>query len=238
MAVATYLQIAEQLEAEISALPPGTRIASEKEFASIYGVNRLTARAAIQELERRFRVRRRPGNGTFVSERVEFRITVDSPPSWSETIRRAGAEPRSETLSLRTQRAATWLRDILGLAPQGRVVHLKRLRYVNGETACVADTYLVAELVPDLRMHLSSDGSLHNVLSQIYDLDPVRGMLSMDLEVAPVDVARYLGFETRPMLFHGIARSDSRRLGRPLQVTTTWNRPDVLRIVFDLSASR
>lgn len=236
--MATYLQLADELEAEISALPPGTRIASEKEFASIHGVNRLTARAAIQELERRYRVRRRPGNGTFVSERVEFRITANSPPSWSQTIRRAGAEPRSETLSLRTQRATPFLRQALDLPVGGRVVHLKRLRYVNGEAACVADTYLVAELVPHLRMHLSSDGSLHKVLSEVYELDPVRSMLSFDLEVSPADVARHLGLTSRPMMFHGVGRSDSRRLKRPLQVTITWDRPDVLRVVFDLSENQ
>jgi GntR family transcriptional regulator len=214
-----------------------SRLASEKDLAVLHGVNRLTARAAVQELERRYLVRRRPGSGTFVSDRVEFRITPNSPPSWSEVIRLSGATPRTETLSLRTVRAVPWLREALHLAADDRVVHLRRLRYVNEEAACIADTFLAADLVPDLRANLKSNESLHKVLTENYKLDPYRAELKMDVEVAPSDIASLLGLGTRPMMFHVVARSDTRRLKRPLQMTTTWNRPDILRVVIDLSES-
>jgi GntR family transcriptional regulator len=233
--IPTYLKMADELEAEISSMDVNTRLASEKDLAVLHGVNRLTARAAVQELERRYLVRRRPGSGTFVAERVEFRITPTSPPSWSEVIRRSGATPRTETLSMRTVRTLPWLRDALHLSSNDRVVHLRRIRYVNEEPACIADTYLAADLVPDLRIHLKAHESLHRVLSEDYRLDPFRAELKMDVEVAPSDVAHLLGLGNRPMMFHVVARSDSRRLKRPLQMTTTWNRPDILRVVIDLS---
>jgi GntR family transcriptional regulator len=229
--------MADELEFEISTMDINSRLASEKDLAAMHGVNRLTARAAVQELERRYLVRRRPGSGTYVSERVEFRITPNSPPSWSEVIRRSGATPRTETLSLRTLRAAPWLRDALHLAPEDRVVHLRRLRFVNEEAACIADTYLAADLVPDLRVNLKANQSLHKVLTENYRLDPIRAELQMDVEVAPPDIAQLLGLGTRPLMFHVVARSDSRRVKRPLQMTTTWNRPDILRMVIDLTGT-
>jgi GntR family transcriptional regulator len=229
--------MADELEFEISTMETNSRLASEKDLAALHGVNRLTARAAVQELERRYLVRRRPGSGTYVSERVEFRITPNSPPSWSEVIRRSGATPRTQTLSLRTLRATPWLREALHLDPEDRVVHLRRLRFVNDEAACIADTYLAADLVPDLRVNLKANQSLHNVLSEIYRLDPIRAELQMDVEVAPPDIAQLLGLGTRPLMFHVVARSDSRRVKRPLQMTTTWNRPDILRMVIDLTGN-
>jgi GntR family transcriptional regulator len=233
--IPTYLKLADELESEITKMDVNTRLASEKDLALIHGVNRLTARAAVQELERRYLVRRRRGSGTFVSERVEFRITPSSPPSWSEVIRRAGVEPRTETLFLRTIRTTPTLRETLRITANDRVVHLRRLRYINEEAACVADTFLVADLVPDLRAELKAHASLHRVLSDNYKLDPYRAELKMDVEVAPADIAELLGLGTRPMMFHVVARSDSRRAKRPLQVTTTWNRPDIIRVVIDLS---
>jgi GntR family transcriptional regulator len=235
VALPTYLQLADQLEEDISALPAGSRLESEKDLAARLGVNRLTARAAVQELERRFRVRRRSGSGTFVSNRVECRITPSSPPSWTEAIRRAGAEPRQETLSLRTRAATAALRELLALPAGARVVHLARRRYVNGEPAALADTYLAADLVPGLRSHLPESGSLHKVLCETYNLDPVRVTLSFDMDVAPLEVAQALGLSTRPMMWHGVGISKSRRLNRLLNVTTGWSRPDVLRTVFDFS---
>ncbi len=229
--------MADELEFEISTMEANSRLASEKDLAALHGVNRLTARAAVQELERRYLVRRRPGSGTYVSERVEFRITPNSPPSWSEVIRRSGATPRTQTLSLRTLRATPWQREALHLDPEDRVVHLRRLRFVNDEAACIADTYLAADLVPDLRVNLKANQSLHKVLSEIYRLDPIRAELQMDVEVAPPDIAQLLGLGTRPLMFHVVARSDSRRVRRPLQMTTTWNRPDILRMVIDLTGN-
>jgi GntR family transcriptional regulator len=233
--IPTYLKLADELESEITKMNVNARLASEKDLAVMHGVNRLTARAAVQELERRYLVRRRPGSGTFVSDRVEFRITPSSPPSWSEVIRRSGVEPRTETQFLRTIRTSPSLRETLQISSDDRVMHLRRLRFINDEPACVADTYLVADLVPELRTELKTHASLHKVLSENYKLDPYRAELKMDVEVAPADVAQLLGLGTRPMMFHVVARSDSRRLKRPLQVTTTWNRPDIIRVVIDLS---
>ena len=56
-----YQTIANLLEQELALLEPGTQVASEHELAKRFGMNRLTAKAALEELERRYLVRRSKG---------------------------------------------------------------------------------------------------------------------------------------------------------------------------------
>ncbi|WP_257890781.1 GntR family transcriptional regulator [Rhodococcus sp. USK10] len=58
-----YRTIADQLECEIDRLAPGTKLDSEHELMKRFGVGRAAARGAVQELERRLRVRRVQGAG-------------------------------------------------------------------------------------------------------------------------------------------------------------------------------
>lgn len=65
-----YQNIARTLEVSIRdrKFPAGSRIPSEPELASHFGVNRRTVRRALLDLERAGRLIRRQGQGTFVAE--------------------------------------------------------------------------------------------------------------------------------------------------------------------------
>ncbi|MGA6170779.1 GntR family transcriptional regulator [Streptomyces sp. NPDC012600] len=75
-----YLQLARGLQRRIDAgeLPAGTRLPSEPELSAEFGVNRLTVRQAMAELERAASIEVRRGVGTFVRPPVtRVSITVD-----------------------------------------------------------------------------------------------------------------------------------------------------------------
>lgn len=97
MTSARYMDIADQLAGELAACAPGTRVASEPELASRFGVGRAAARSALQELERRLLVRRIQGAGTFVNRRIDYVISRNRPPSWHATVIAGGGTPRSQT---------------------------------------------------------------------------------------------------------------------------------------------
>ncbi|MCQ8187078.1 GntR family transcriptional regulator [Streptomyces rugosispiralis] len=77
MSATRYLEIAERLSAELAECAHGTRVAGEAEIARRFGVGRAAARAAVQELERRFVVRRTQGAGTFVNRRIDYVISPE-----------------------------------------------------------------------------------------------------------------------------------------------------------------
>jgi GntR family transcriptional regulator len=67
--VPLYLQVADRLERWIDAeaLGPGASLPSESDLQDRYGVSRVTVRSALNLLERRGRIERHQGRGTFVS---------------------------------------------------------------------------------------------------------------------------------------------------------------------------
>ncbi|MEU1284284.1 GntR family transcriptional regulator [Kitasatospora sp. NPDC005856] len=78
--VPRYLQIARRLQERIDSgeLPAGTRLPSELELCEEFGVNRLTLRQAMAELDRAASVEIRRGIGTFVRPpAVRLSIAVD-----------------------------------------------------------------------------------------------------------------------------------------------------------------
>lgn len=237
MATPTYLGLADALEEQIRTLDPGTRLPAETKLAETWGVNRLTARAAMEELERRYLIRRRHGSGTFVARRIDYLITQEMPPSWSHTVRLAGAEPRSERLVLRTIRPSASVNAELGLPTGSKVVRLVRRRYVDDELATYAETHVAADLVPGLAGHLTNEDSLHRILADTYRLTPRRAWINAELEVCPAHVAEQLNLRGRGLLLRVRGRTDSERRNRPVEITTTWMRPDLFRLVFAITDS-
>lgn len=229
-----YMTVADQVASRIAKLAPGARVPSEHELAGMYGLNRLTARAALQELERRRLVRRVQGLGTFVAPRLEYRIEMEGVPSFTASARAAGADPRTETESLRLVRATSDVRAALRLEPRARVYELHRRRYVDDLPAAQSQTFVNAELVPDLPERLPEDGSLYETLVGAYGMRPSRGWLRAQLTLAEEETARRLGLEGRPFVIHTQTRIDCRLHAQPIELTRWWLRADVFSLVAEL----
>lgn len=234
----TYLVIADKLAEQIAHWPSGTRVPSEPELSASEGINRLTARAAVQELERRQLVRRRRGAGTFVSKMVDYSITANLIPSWSASVRGQGAVPASRTESIKQVPVSPALAAALGITPGCPVLLVSRLRYVDGELAACADSYLPADLVPDLATHLASDGSLFDVLDKHYRLRPIRGWTKIGLQAAPAPIAARLQLRGKPPLIMLQSRTDGQATDCPIDLTHSWLRPEIFRVTVEMGNPR
>jgi GntR family transcriptional regulator len=232
--VPTYLALADELEDVVRAATPGSRVPSEHQLVAERAVSRLTARAALQELERRHLVRRIRGAGTFVARRIEYRISADMAPSWSETVRQAGGEPAQEVLEVRTTTAGRDVAVDLDVAPGSAVTAVTRRGLVDGEVASVTTALLPAELVPGLGDVLDDGTSLYRTLVERYDLAPERSWSDAELAPVPAGLAELLGFEGRPPVWALRSCNRCRRTGRPVELATSWLRADVFRVVLCL----
>ncbi len=231
-----YLRVADKLEAEIAKRPVGSMLPSEHELARTHKISRLTARASLEELERRYLVRRARGKRRWVARRVDYVIGPDRSPSWSDGVKEAGAIPTSRTdrLILRTPPAA--VRKLLELDSRSDAFLLSRSRFVDGELAACADTWLAADLVPMLSERMPSNASLHATLAQNYRLAPRRAWSRAESVFAPTAIARRLGLDGRPLVTRLTGLTSSRKLGRPIEFTTSWLRADVFNIVFEMGS--
>ena len=165
-----YLSVADVLAARFADMPVGTRLPSEDKLAADVGVSRLTARAALAELENRYLVRRRQGSGTFVSRRIDYTIARHTPPSWSASVRNAGRTPNIRTTGWRLEKPPGEVRHRMRIGGRRQLLAVSRDRYVDGDLAGFADTWLDPELVPDLPQVLGAATSLYDALDEHYRL--------------------------------------------------------------------
>src|SRR5580704_1645517 len=100
--VTLWRQIAGQIQGDIAsgACKPGTRLPTEAELSSRFGVNRHTVRRALEELSRDGLVRVEQGRGSFVAEDV-LDYAVQARTRFSEWIRQHNKEPSGRVLDLR-----------------------------------------------------------------------------------------------------------------------------------------
>ena len=74
-----------------SQLPPGTKLPTEGELATRFGVSRATVREAVRGLVEAGYVTRRHGSGSYVAERRRMPHGLDSTLSYLAMIESAGA---------------------------------------------------------------------------------------------------------------------------------------------------
>ncbi|GIF97568.1 GntR family transcriptional regulator [Catellatospora citrea] len=228
MDVPTYLVLADRLEHELAAEPAGARVPSEHELARLHAVNRLTARAALDELEQRRVVRRRRGSGTFVSRRYDMTVTPQSALSWSQVVRAAGGSARAEVVDGPTQASP----EDLGNGVDVLVLH--RVGWVDGQRALCKTSWLATDLVPGLHEALPRHDSLFTALEQAYGLRPQRHALRAEITAPPPAVRETLDLPRNTEVVWIASRTDSERTGRTVEVTHSWLRADLFRLVVDL----
>lgn len=230
---ATYLTLSDVLAAELAKARPGDPVPSEHDLAARHKVSRLTARAALQELEHRYLVRRIQGRGTFVTRRIEYRVTPDIAPSWTQTVRSAGADPATVNDSVRTRRAHRRERDGLGLSPQAKVTVVRRRRYIDDELVGMATSVVPTDVVPGLADRLGPTGSLYEALVEC-DLQPERDLVRVKVEAAPGEIASSLGLRGRPHLVHQEGALRCAHRGRRIEINESWLRADVFDLVVEI----
>lgn len=164
-----YSQLHQILLALIDAeLGLDEALPSEREIAERFGVARMTARQAIDQLVTEGRVYKVPGKGAFVG-----RPTLVMPltlTSFTQDMKERGLRPGSVELSRRVQAAGVDLGRVLHVSAEEPVHVLERLRLADGEPLAVERSHLVARRTPGLLEESLADRSLYETLEQRYGL--------------------------------------------------------------------
>jgi GntR family phosphonate transport system transcriptional regulator len=229
-----YLEIADQLAGELACCAPGSRVASEPELASRFGVGRAAARSALQELERRLLVRRVQGAGTFVNRRIDYLISRSRPPSWHATVSAAGAVPRSHTKDV--QRVALDIEDTERVGhPAGTPMYrITRHFFIDDLLATLTRELIPVAAVPDLDIALHSVESVDTVLRQMGGAQPVRAWCRASLDIPPPDVLRELRIEASVPVWRIDSVNRDAVTGQVLLSSSAWTRADAVRVVVEL----
>ncbi|PDQ35092.1 MAG: hypothetical protein B5766_08195 [Candidatus Lumbricidophila eiseniae] len=150
-----WAQVERDLRALIDQkLEIGSRLPTENELASIYGVSRITVRQALSGLADHGYVERRQGTGTFVADRprlVQHDFGLMTP--WRDRFRAAGETAASVHLqdSAVENEPYELSRELPVAERETERLHKKRLHMVNGRAIGLTDSWLAGRAVAAVR---------------------------------------------------------------------------------------
>src|SRR6266571_3679314 len=134
-------------------LGPGALLPSEPELARDYGVNRQTARTALQALEREGLIVVRPRRGRIVrsTQRLRWHLSEFERPdhtvlttsdAWETDIESQGHDPTRQELHVERIQPPPGVAARLRLNPQTDVCVVRRhVRYIDSKPAIISDDF-------------------------------------------------------------------------------------------------
>jgi len=188
-----YRALVEDLRHTIESLPVGHAVPSERALAASSGVSRMTARRALDELERAGLLRREVGRGSFVSRpavSVPLRLT-----SFSEDIRSRGMTPSSRVLAAREEPAGAELAQVFGISPADPVARIDRVRLADGRPIAIERAALNAAITPGIHRRDLAAVSLYDVLERDFGVRFDAGEQRIRAGLASAQDAELLGVD-------------------------------------------
>src|SRR3990170_931122 len=228
-----YVQIAEAMLARIERgeLAVGDRFPPERELSETLGVNRLTLRRALRELEGRGLLRRRPGIGTFVAEpRIERQ--AGWLVSFTRDLHQRGFTPGARLISLETRPVDAIEAGDLRLPVSTLVYKLMRLRTMNTEPVLLEHYSLSQPRFAGLERFDLEARSVFEVLETEYGVSIARARQSLEPVLANALQAEWLGIAPgAPLMLERRLSFDG--LGLPVELGRDVYRGDRFRFVTD-----
>ncbi len=198
-----------QLRHLVATLQPGSRIPSERDLATQWGVARMTARKAIETLTGEGWLDRRHGSGTYVAQ-MPYAKTLGLSSFTADMLRR-GLTPSSRVLDFDLVPADPATAARLDIDEGSEVVRFTRLRLADDEPIAVETTWIPSHLVPGLGKE-DLTGSLFETLRRKFGITLGKASSTIDPALADEATAAELGIEGHePCLRIQMEYTDHRR---------------------------
>jgi GntR family transcriptional regulator len=194
---------------------------------SAHALSRITVRRAIAELQREGLVTTRHGAGTFVAD--PSRASAQCLLSFTSDVLRRGHTPGARLIAFDTASGPDSAARQLGLADDARLVHIKRVRTIDGEPVYISDAYVPAfvlpGIAPDDLARSGLDQSLYRLIERHYSVPLEDGEEVATAVIADEEVREIFGLpENSPVIRKSCLLRD--RAGDPIVYEeATWGVP-------------
>lgn len=224
---AQYLDLADALLSRWEGLAPGSPVESEHQIAAEFGVNRLTARETLRELERRLIVRRVAGSGTFTAHRLDYRVELGEAPSFRRVVTTLGHRPGVEQLGAGWQGRGQ-LRELV----------IRRVLTVDGLVSSVASDRFPRSVGERVSSPLSGAGSVVDALRSTGS-EPYRSDVRVSMALPDDVTSTQLGFSGPPSMVWRLESTTTDGPGGPvIHRSESWMRPDMFALTVNLGNPR
>lgn len=204
--VPMYYQLKQMINDMIKdgSLKPGDMIPTEFELSEMFGISRTTTRQAIMELVMEGQLYRVKSKGTFVAEKRVVQDFTNVIRASHDLLQAQDVRTTTKVLELDIISGNDLVCRMLNLKEGEKVVHLKRLRFVNDEPNVLAEAFLPIRCADMLEMDMNKVG-LYEFLDRKEETSPVKAVRELEAISADAEEAKYLGIEE----------------GDPIQLTTS-----------------
>ena len=158
----------------------------------MFGVSRTVVRQALSEMESSGLIVRRKGKGSYVAEPKIVESLAQKLTGFHQDMREQGHSPVSDVLFQGAIAAPSVVARRLQLPADASVVHLRRLRFVQGEPIVLVSSYLPSMLCPGLENVDFREQSLYEFLERSCGLVIARGRRSIEAVAADAEEADLL----------------------------------------------
>jgi len=235
-AVPLYHQIFLQLRDEILSGQRlfGALIATEQDLARSYGVSRITARRALDELAQHHFVARKRRVGTTVIFRLPAKPIEANIDQAVDSLLELGRATRVRVRQIRTETVTPSIAEALQLAPGSRVVRAVRVRYLDNQPLGYVVSYVIEDLSTAVtRAALARMPMLTVIRNAGYRLGKATQIIAAMLADPVMSAA--LKVEPRAAILR-ISRTVCDSAGKPILVTLAHYRSDRYQLRLDLHA--
>jgi GntR family transcriptional regulator len=223
--VPIYFQLEEMIKKQIDdeSLKSGELIPSEREYADMYGISRMTVRQAITNLVNEGRLYRQKGKGTFVGEK-KIEKQLRGIISFTEEMKSRGLKPGTRLVHFETRPADEKVASRLAVNIGDPVYQIERVRLADGVPMAFETAYLSANVVEGLTAE-GAKGSLYEFVKSKLNLTISTATQQLVASVARESESELLEIqEGMPVLL--IIRTSHLQDGTPLEYVHSVFRGD------------
>jgi GntR family transcriptional regulator len=134
-------------EIEAGTWRPEEKLPSEASLSETYGISRTTVREALSLLEDESLITKIPGLGAFVNRKVIIETGIERLESFTEMVTRMGMTPGVRDLSYKVSEPDPQVSEMLGLAPDEKIMEIGRVRTADGQPVEYCEDFLPVSLV-------------------------------------------------------------------------------------------
>lgn len=225
-----YYQLEEYIKAQIDSgeLQPDEAIPSERIYAEMFKISRMTIRQALTNLVNQGYLYRQQGKGTFVNiKKVEQQL--EGMTGFTEDMVERGFIPGSRLISFEIIEASQHVAAQLGLIDQNSVYKIKRVRLANSLPIALETAYLPVHLFKDLTEETIRH-SLYKYIEETLSLEISEATQEIEAATAKEAEIRHLEVETgTPILL--IRRTSCLKNKTPFEYVKTAYRADRYKFV-------
>lgn len=185
-------------------LKSGDMLPTELELSDMFGISRTTTRQAIMELVMEGTLYRVKSKGTYVSETRVVQDFANVIRASHNLLEKQNVTTKTKVLKLQLEKANALVSKMLQINEGEEVVHLRRLRFVNGNPNVLADAYLPYCCKDMLDMDMNTIG-LYQFLDMKEETTPEKAVRALEAISANTEEANLLGIKK----------------GDPIQLTTS-----------------